>query len=126
MRTILVSTIGSLLVAGAVSAAPASEGWAGGVIVKVDEQARTFDVRQGAAELTYQLAPDAEVKNGKQRLQPTELPTVGVGQAVRIRYKSPDGTSRLARQVTLLGARAVPTQATSSSGQAATHSPDPQ
>ena len=108
MRTILASALGLLALAGAASAQPLpSSLWAGGVIVKVDTAARTIAVRQGAADTTYVVAEDAEIKDGKKAVTATDLGT-SVGQQVKVFY-SATGDTRTASKVTLLG---IPTKGT--------------
>lgn len=82
--------------------APA-QSFAGGVLVKVDEAARTIDVRQGEHEATYALAQDVQVLRDKQPLEVSGLSAV-VGHQLTIRYTA-DGEKREASRVTVLGLR---------------------
>jgi hypothetical protein len=101
MRNFVLSALGVVALVGSVAAQPLpTELWAGGVVVKVDTAARTVDVRQGASEQTYVLAPDAQLKNGSETVADLGA---AVGQQVRLKYVA-SGDTRTTSVVKLLGA----------------------
>ena len=100
MRHFILSIFGFVAFVGSATAQPLpTEVWAGGVVVKVDTAARTVDVRQGAANQTYVLAANAEIKDGGKTVADVGA---AVGQQVRLKYVA-SGETRTASVVKLLG-----------------------
>lgn len=121
MRTFILSLASLVAIASTASAQPLpTELWAGGVIVKVDTAARTVDVRQGTSDLTYSLAAEAEVKDGKKTIAAADL-AGALGQQVKVKYVA-NGTTRTASKVTLHG---VPKSGSAAAVSAAVKAPAP-
>jgi len=90
MRRLLPFTaIAVLAFAATTLAAPAKpqHAWAAGQIERVDTVARSVVVKQGTHEMTFALAPDAVVKQGKKTLPTADL-SGDVGRQVKVRYTS--------------------------------------
>ena len=122
-RLLLLSTLGILTIATtafAVQDKPA-EAWAGGVLVRVDASAGTFDVKQGEHEQTYALGPDAELIKDKKALQTADLAS-GVGHQVTIRYATV-GSDRVVSRVNVLGPRKESSARTAKASPSQTASP---
>ena len=88
MRRILPFTaLGILALAATTLAAPAKphEAWATGQIERVDTTANSVVVKQGTHEMTFVLAADAHVMQGKKIIQPADLAN-DVGHQVKVRY----------------------------------------
>ena len=88
------------------SSAPAKPGpaWASGKIERVDAQANTIVIKQGTHEMTFTLASDAKLIQGKKTLQASDLGS-GVGKNVKIQYTM-SGTTRTASRVEVAEAAA--------------------
>ncbi len=122
-RLFLLSTLAIFTIAGTAVAGQdrPTEAWAGGVLVRVDASAGTFDVKQGAHEQTYTLGPDAELIKDKKPVQVAELAS-GVGHQVTIRYATVGG-DRVVNRVNVLGPRKESSARTTKSSPAQTASP---
>jgi hypothetical protein len=90
----------------ATSSAPAkpSAAWASGKIERVDAQANTIVIKQGTHEMTFTLASDAKLVQGKKTLQASDLGT-DVGKNVKIQYTM-SGSTRTASRVEVAEAAA--------------------
>ena len=88
------------------SSAPAKPGpaWANGKIERVDTQANTIVIKQGTHEMTFALASDAKLLQGKKTLQPSDLGN-DVGKTVKVQYTM-NGTTRTASRVEVAEAAA--------------------
>ena len=86
--------------------APAKPGpaWASGKIERVDAQANTIVIKQGTHEMTFTLASDAKLMQGKKTLQASDL-GADVGKNVKIQYTM-NGTTRTASRVEVAEAAA--------------------
>jgi hypothetical protein len=86
-RVSLFTALGILTVAATTFAAPvkAREAWAAGRIARVDTAAKSVVVKQGTHEMTFVLAPDARVTQGKTVLQAADLANE-VGHQVKVRF----------------------------------------
>ena len=82
-RTPILATVGLLALAATTFAAPAKphEAWASGRIERVDTSAKSLVVTQGTHEMTFVLAADAHLTQGKKSVTPAELGG-DVGRAV--------------------------------------------
>ena len=90
-RTSLLTILGMLVIAATTFAAPAPRpAWATGKIAKFDATAKTIVVKQGTHDMTFVLAPAAQLLQGKKTIQPTDL-TSDVGRNVKIRYTMTSG-----------------------------------
>ena len=87
LRTSMLTAVGFLAVAGAAFAGPAKPhaAWASGRIARVDSAARSVVVTQGAHEMTFVLAANAQLVQGGATLSPGDL-DADVGRAVKVRY----------------------------------------
>ena len=96
-------TLGMLTIAAASHAAPAKarEAWAAGDLARFDATARSVVVKQGAHEMTFTLASDAHLMNGKTALQLTDLGG-DIGRHVKVRYTM-DGATRRADLIDVQG-----------------------
>jgi hypothetical protein len=107
MRRLLPFTaLGILVLSATTFAAPAKprEAWATGQIERVDTAANSVVVKQGTHEMTFVLASDAHVMQGKKVLQAADL-AGDVGRQVKVRYTTNAGT-KLADRIEV-SARAV-------------------
>jgi hypothetical protein len=84
---------GMLAIAATTFAGPAKprETWAAGQIARVDVSAKSVVVMQGAHEMTFALASDAQLMQGKKSLRPEDL-SADVGRHVKVRYTTNAGT----------------------------------
>lgn len=100
-RLPLLSAIGLVALAGAAVAGPARphEAWASGRIARVDAATRSVVVSQGTHEMTFVLAPEATVVQGRTVLAASDLGT-DIGRAVKVRYSLSFG-SKVADRVVL-------------------------
>ena len=82
-----ITALGILALAATTFAAPAKhpEAWPTGQIERVDTAANSVVVKQGTHEMTFVLAADAHVMQGKKVLQPADL-AGDVGRQVKVRY----------------------------------------
>jgi len=87
MRTQLLTTVGILALCVSAFAAPpkARETWAAGQLERFDPSSKTVVVKQGTHEMTFVLASDARLMQGKTTLQANDL-TTDVGRQVKVRY----------------------------------------
>lgn len=124
-RSILSALFGALLVASPVIASDTkmTSTWGGGELLRVDTEKNVIHVRQGAEELVYELAPTAQVKQGRKTVPTAELAS-GLGQRLVIRYAT-DGTRRVAERITVQPTRGGRANA-GAGGQGATPMADPQ
>ena len=91
-RKSLLTVLGMLVVAATTFAAPAPRpAWATGKLSSFDAAAKKVVVKQGTHDMTFVLAPTAQLLQGKKALQPTDL-TGDVGRNVKIRYTMAGGT----------------------------------
>lgn len=92
-RSSTFTALGVLVLSGMASAAPAKapEAWASGHLARFDSTAQSVVVTQGAHEMTFVLASDALVTQGKKALQPGDLSS-DVGRKVKVRYTATGGT----------------------------------
>lgn len=99
---------GALAVAATVFAAPAAApaAWASGQIERFDAASRTVIVKQGTHEMTFVLAPDVHLRQGRTAFQPDDLAR-DVGRHVKVRYTLNAGT-KLADRIELSGRAAAP------------------
>ncbi|MCC6161961.1 MAG: hypothetical protein IT182_01275 [Acidobacteria bacterium] len=79
----------------------------GGVLVGVDATSSVARLQQGESEQVYSLAKDAEIVQGKDRLDVADL-AKATGTYVTVRYKDTNGT-RVADRVKLTGRRPAAT-----------------
>jgi hypothetical protein len=93
-------TLGMLAIASASFAAPARE-WAAGDLEKFDAAANSVVVKQGTHEMTFTLASDARLMEGKKALKPADL-AGDIGRHVKIRYTGT--TTRVADRIELQSA----------------------
>jgi hypothetical protein len=103
MRRLSVFTaLGMLAVAATTYAAPgkAREAWASGQLERFDATTKSVVVKQGTHEMTFTLAPDARLMQGKKALQPTDL-TGDVGRHVKIRYTT-NGANKVADRINVV------------------------
>jgi hypothetical protein len=93
MRRTPLTTAGLLLVTSFAFAAPAKpyEAWGSGTIEKVDPAARSLVVKQGTHEMTFAVAPTAQVLDGKSSRTLGDL-SKEVGHQVKVRYTIFNGT----------------------------------
>jgi hypothetical protein len=93
MRRIPLTTAGMLLITSIAFAAPAKplEAWGTGIIQSVDPAARSLVVKQGAHEMTFAVAPTAQVLEGKSSRTLGDL-SQDVGHQVKVRYTIANGT----------------------------------
>jgi hypothetical protein len=100
-RSVLVAVIGAIaLTAVTFAAVKPKEEWATGQIERVDMTAKSLVVKQGTHEMTFGLAPDAQLILGKKTLQTSELSN-DVGKRVKVRYTT-QGTSKIANRLELV------------------------
>ena len=92
-RPSLLIALGILALATTTFAAPAKprEAWATGKIERVDTAAKSVVVKQGTHEMTFVLADNAHVMQGKTMLQAADLAS-GVGRQAKVRYTTSAGT----------------------------------
>jgi hypothetical protein len=109
-RTPLLATVGLLALAATTFAGPAKphETWASGKIERVDTGAKSLVVTQGTHEMTFVLAADAHLTQGKKSVTPAELGSE-VGHTVKVRYTT-SGTQRIADRVEVADATPAPTK----------------
>ena len=98
-RLSLFMTVGMLAIAATSFAAQAKakDAWVTGHIDRFDPVSKSVVVKQGTHELTFVLAGDAHVMQGKTSLQPSDL-AADVGREVKVRYTMNAGT-RLADRI---------------------------
>lgn len=100
-RSVLVAVIGGIaLTAVTFAAAKPKEEWASGQIERVDMTAKSLVVKQGTHEMTFVLAPDAQLMLGKKSLQTSELSN-DIGKRVKVRYTT-QGATRTANRLELI------------------------
>ena len=102
-RQSIAMTLGMLAIAAASFAAPAKaqEAWAAGNLEKFDAAAKSVVVKQGTHEMTFTLATDAQLMQGKKALQPGDL-AGDVGRRVKVRYTL-DGATKRADRIEVQG-----------------------
>jgi len=102
-RLSMFAALGVLAVTATTYAAPAKprEAWASGKLDRFDATAKSVVVKQGAHEMTFTLAPDAHLMQGKKSLQPSDL-TADIGRQVKIRYTS-NGSTMVADRIEVTG-----------------------
>ena len=102
-RQSLAMTLGMLAIASASFAAPAKAraAWAAGDLEKFDAAAKSVVVKQGTHEMTFTLASDARLMEGKKELKPADL-AGDIGRHVKIRYTGT--TTRVADRIELQSA----------------------
>jgi hypothetical protein len=93
LRASLFTAVGILAIGASVLAAPAKsrEAWAAGQIERFDPASKTVVITQGTNKLTFVLAGNAHVMQGKTELQPSNL-GAEVGHQVKVRYTTSGGT----------------------------------
>lgn len=98
-RIALLAFVGLSGLSAAASAAPATHpaAWASGRIERFDAGTRTLVLVQGKHDMTFTLAPDARILQGKQTLPTTDLGN-DVGRPVRVQYTM-TGATRTAQRV---------------------------
>ena len=111
MRRLLSFTVAGLLAASlpalaqtakpsttAKNAAPAkpSATWANGKLESVGADGKSIVIKQGTHEMTFALASDAKLMQGKKTLQASDL-TNDVGRNVKIQYTTQAGTHTATR-----------------------------
>ena len=86
-RSPLLAILGTLAFTATTFAAQTKprEAWATGQIQHVDEVARSVVVKQGSHEMTFVLASDAHLLQGKKTLQTSDL-AGDIGHHVKVRY----------------------------------------
>lgn len=111
LRTPILATVGLLALVTTTFAGPAKphEAWASGRIERVDTTAKSLVVMQGSHEMTFVLAGDAHLMQGKKAVAPADLGG-DVGRLVKVRYTT-SGSQRIADRVEI--GEATPTAATS-------------
>jgi hypothetical protein len=113
-RSSFVAIIGTLALAATIFAAPATsaakpkEEWASGQIERVDTAAKSVVVKQGTHEMTFVLAPDAQLITGKKTMQTADLAN-DIGRHVKVRYTAQAGTNTANRLEIMEPAPAKPT-----------------
>jgi hypothetical protein len=109
-RPSLFTALGVLVVSGMASAAPAKapEAWASGSLDRFDPSTQSVVVKQGTHEMTFVLAADAHLTQGKKSVTPAELGSE-VGHTVKVRYTT-SGTQRIADRVEVADATPAPTK----------------
>ena len=110
LRTPILAAAGLLALATTTFAGPAKphEAWASGRIERVDTTAKSLVVMQGAHEMTFVLAADAHLMQGKKAVTPADLGG-DVGRLAKVRYTT-NGAQRIADRVEI--AEATPAAAT--------------
>ncbi len=95
----IVTVLGILVVAPAAHAAPmkAREAWASGSLEHFDSTAKSVVIKQGSHEMTFVLASDAHLLQGKKALQPNDLAS-DVGHHVKVRYTA-NGATKFADRI---------------------------
>lgn len=98
-RTPILATAGLLALAATTFAAPAKphEAWASGRIERVDTSSKSLVVTQGTHEMTFVLAADAHMTQGKKSVTAADL-SGDIGRAVKVRYTT-SGSQRIADRV---------------------------
>jgi hypothetical protein len=98
-RIALLGIVGVLGLSAAASAAPVkpSAAWASGRIERFDAGTNTLVVAQGKHDMTFTLAPDAHILQGKKALTSADLGN-DVGRTVRVQYTVAGG-NRTAQRV---------------------------
>ena len=97
-RSSFVAIVGTLALTATIFAAPAKsatkpkEEWASGQIARVDPAAKSVVVQQGTHEMTFVIAPGAQLMAGKKTLQTADL-TNDIGRHVKVRYTTQSGTN---------------------------------
>lgn len=97
-RSSFVAIVGTLALAATTfaaqtkSAAKPKEEWASGQIARVDTAAKSVVLKQGTHEMTFVLAPDAQLMAGKKTLQTADLAN-DIGRHVKVRYTAQAGTN---------------------------------
>jgi hypothetical protein len=77
------------------------EAWASGQIDHVDQAANSIVVKQGSHEMTFALASDVQLLEGKQTLQTSDL-AGDIGRHVKVRYTISAG-SKVADRIEVSG-----------------------
>ena len=101
-RTTFAAVFAPLARATTALAAPAkpSPTWAAGQLQRVDVAARSVVVMQGTHEMTFALAPDAQLTQGHKTLQPADL-SGDIGRSVKVRYVA-SGSTKTADRVAVV------------------------
>ncbi len=97
-RSSLFAVLGMLAMAATTFAAQARPAavWATGKIERFDANAKTIVIKQGTHEMTFALAPDAQLVQGKKALKLTDLSSE-VGHSIKVRYTEHAGTKTASR-----------------------------
>ena len=105
-RTTFAAVFAPLAFATVALAGPAkpSPTWASGQLRSVDVTTRSVVVMQGSHEMTFALAPDAQLTQGHKTLQPGDLSN-DIGRSVKVRYVAA-GATRTADRITVAEAQA--------------------
>ena len=103
------TALGILVVSGMAYAAPAKtqEAWASGNLDRFDSAAKSVVVKQGTHEMTFVLASDAHLMQGKTAIQPSDL-SADVGKKIKVRYTANGGT-KVADRIEIVEAGAAHT-----------------
>jgi hypothetical protein len=98
-RIALLAFVGMVGLSAAASAAPAKHpaAWATGRIERFDAGTKTLVLAQGKHDMTFTLAPDAHILQGKKALSTADLGS-DVGRPVRVQYTMA-GATRTAQRV---------------------------
>ena len=114
-RSPILATLGVLIFSATTFAAQAKthEAWATGQIQRVDQDAHALVIKQGAHEMTFTLAADAHMMQGKKALQANDL-AGDVGRTVKVRYTT-NGDSKVADRVQVSDAAPAKTTASKTS-----------
>lgn len=110
-RSHVVATLGALALTAATLSAQATtakpkEAWASGQILRVDQIARSVVLKQGTHEMTFALAMDAHLMQGKKTLQTSDLSSE-VGRQVKVRYTT-SGDRKTADRIEVAEAMPAP------------------
>lgn len=99
MRTSLFTTLGILAIAATSFAGPvkARGAWATGHLDHFDAAARSVVIKQGGHQMTFTLAQDARVMQGKKALEVGDL-SGDIGRQVKVRYTG-TGSAKVAEQI---------------------------
>ncbi len=108
-RSPLLAIAGALVAATTAFAGPAKSpaAWASGQIEGYNASASSLVLKQGSHEMTFVLAPDAQVTVGSKAMPPSELAS-DIGRHVKVRYTVKDG-SKVADRLEVGGAPAKTT-----------------
>jgi hypothetical protein len=100
-RTTFAAVFAPLAIATTALAGPAKPvtAWASGQLQRVDVAARSVVVMQGTHEMTFALAPDAQLTQGHKTLQASDL-SGDIGRTVKVRYVAA-GTIRTADRISV-------------------------